>query len=229
MQAFICVQDYPSEANPIMNTIETALPGVLILEPRVFRDARGYFLETWNQARYAELGMPEKFVQDNMSFSARGVLRGLHYQHPHGQGKLVSVIQGEVFDVAVDIRIGSPSFGEWVGVTLSDENHRSLYIPPGFAHGFVVLSATALFSYKCTEYYAPTCEASLIWNDPDLAIAWPESTPDLSPKDLAAPRLRDVPRDRLPSFSGANTRFEPGHKADVSRPTSFKTSVTSSP
>ena len=201
-----------------MNAIQTALPGVLILEPRVFRDDRGYFLETWNGARYADLGLPERFVQDNLSSSTRGVLRGLHYQHPNGQGKLVSVARGEVFDVAADIRPGSPSFGEWVGVSLSSENHRSLYIPPGFAHGFVVLSDDALFSYKCTEYYAPNCEASLIWNDPDLAIKWPEADPRLSPKDLAAPRLRDVPRDRLPTFSDPKIRVEPGHEASVPRP-----------
>ena len=201
-----------------MNAIETALPGVLILEPRVFRDDRGYFLETWNGARYADLGLPERFVQDNLSSSTRGVLRGLHYQHPNGQGKLVSVARGEVFDVAADIRPDSPSFGQWVGVTLSSENHRSLYIPPGFAHGFVVLSDDALFSYKCTEYYAPNCEASLIWDDPDLAIEWPEADPRLSPKDLAAPRLRDVPRDRLPTFSDPKIRVEPGHEASVPRP-----------
>ena len=201
-----------------MNAIETALPGVLILEPRVFRDDRGYFLETWNGARYAELGLPERFVQDNLSSSTKGVLRGLHYQHPNGQGKLVSVARGEVFDVAADIRPDSPSFGQWVGVLLSSENHRSLYIPPGFAHGFVVLSDDALFSYKCTEYYAPNYEASLIWNDPDLAIRWPVADPHLSPKDLAAPRLRDVSRDRLPTFSDPKIRVEPGHVVGVPRP-----------
>ena len=210
-----------------MNSIETALRGVVILEPRVFADARGYFLETWNQARYAGFGLPERFVQDNLSSSTKGVLRGLHYQHPNGQGKLVSVAKGEVFDVAVDIRVGSPTFGQWVGVTLSDQNHRALYIPPGFAHGFVVVSDSALFSYKCTEYYAPTCEASLIWDDPDLAIAWPESSPNLSPKDLAAPRLRDVPRDRLPTYTDADARVDPGHEADLLRPTSVRPRVPS--
>lgn len=187
----------------MLNATETKLPGVLILEPRVFRDDRGYFLETWNQARHNANGLPERFVQDNLSFSAKGVLRGLHYQNPNGQGKLVSVARGEVFDVAVDIRAGSPTFGEWVGVTLTDENHKALYIPPGFAHGFVVLSQTATFSYKCTEYYAPTCEASVLWNDPDLNISWPESKPILSSKDAEAPRLRDVPKDRLPQFKPA--------------------------
>jgi dTDP-4-dehydrorhamnose 3,5-epimerase len=202
-----------------MNVTETALPGVVILEPRVFADSRGYFLETWNQQRYASLGLPERFVQDNLSSSSKGVLRGLHHQHPNAQGKLVTVIRGAVFDVAVDIRVGSPHFGRWVGVTLSSENHRAFYIPPGFAHGFVVLSDEALFSYKCTEYYAPSCEASLIWNDPDLAIDWPEASPNLSPKDLAAPRLRDVPRDRLPTYADPNTRFEPGHESSLFRPT----------
>ena len=198
-----------------MNVIETALPGVLILEPRVFRDDRGYFLETWNLARCAGLGLPDRFVQDNLSSSSRGVLRGLHYQNPNGQGKLVSVPRGEVFDVAVDLRTDSPSFGEWVGVKLSDANNRSLYIPPGFAHGFVVLSESATFSYKCTEYYAPACEASLIWDDPDLAIAWPNRSPILSSKDLAAPRLRDVPSDRLPTCADAKVRVEPGHRSAV--------------
>ncbi len=201
-----------------MNVIETTLPGVLILEPRVFRDDRGYFLETWNQARCAGLGLPERFVQDNLSSSSKGVLRGLHYQNPNGQGKLVSVPCGEVFDVAVDIRTDSPSFGEWVGVTLSDANNRSLYIPPGFAHGFVVLSDLAVFSYKCTEYYAPACEASLLWNDADLGIDWPVSTPILSTKDLAASRLRDVPRDRLPTCAEAKVRIEMGHATAVSEP-----------
>src|SRR5690606_16027024 len=181
-----------------MNVIETEVPGVLILEPKVFGDDRGYFFETWNQARYAELGMPGPWVQDNLSFSARGVLRGLHYQHPNGQGKLVSVLRGEVFDVAVDIRAGSPTFGKWAGVTLSASNKRQLWVPPGFAHGFVVTADDALFCYKCTEYYAPKEEGSLLWDDPDLGIAWPVDRPTLSPKDAAGLRLRDVPDDRLP-------------------------------
>jgi dTDP-4-dehydrorhamnose 3,5-epimerase len=205
-----------------MEAIETALPGVLILEPRVFRDDRGYFLETWNQARYATLGLPERFVQDNLSSSSRGVLRGLHYQHPNGQGKLVSVARGEVYDVAVDIRVDSPSFGEWVGVMLTDANHRSLYIPPGFAHGFVVLSEMAVFSYKCTEYYSPACEASILWNDPELGIVWPVGSPTLSPKDAAAPRLRDVPRDRLPVLAGGTVRAEMAHEVVIPRPTGIR-------
>jgi len=201
-----------------MNVIETTLPGVLILEPRVFRDDRGYFLETWNQARCAGQGLPERFVQDNLSSSTKGVLRGLHYQNPNGQGKLVSVPSGEVFDVAVDVRTDSPSFGEWVGVNLSDTNNRSLYIPPGFAHGFVVLSDLAIFSYKCTEYYAPACEASLLWDDADLGIDWPVNTPILSSKDLAAPRLSDVPRDRLPTCGEVKVRIELGHASAVPEP-----------
>lgn len=204
----------------MLKQTETDLPGVVILEPRVFRDDRGYFLETWNQSRYAEKGLPERFVQDNLSFSTKGVLRGLHYQHPQGQGKLVSVIHGAVFDVAVDIRVGSPTFARWVGVTLSGENNRALYIPPGFAHGFVVLGDTALFSYKCTEYYAPKFEASLLWDDPDLAIAWPEASPILSPKDLAAPRLRDVAPDRLPAYGDSIGGGQFGREFSDLRPAS---------
>ncbi|CAN5806757.1 dTDP-4-dehydrorhamnose 3,5-epimerase [soil metagenome] len=186
-----------------MNVIETPLPGVLLLEPKVFRDDRGYFLETWNQGRYVELGLPGRFVQDNLSFSKRGILRGLHYQHPRAQGKLVSVAQGEVFDVAVDIRAGSPTFGKWFGALLSAENARQFYIPEGFAHGFVVISDSALFSYKCTEFYQPREEGSIVWNDPEIGIQWPVETPTLSPKDADAPRLLDIPPDRLPRFNAS--------------------------
>lgn len=186
-----------------MRITETALPGVLIIEPKVFGDERGYFMETWNQARYADAGLPGRFVQDNLSFSRRGVLRGLHFQNPNGQGKLVHVLQGEVFDVAVDIRRGSPSFGQWAGVTLSAENKRQFYIPPGFAHGFCVTSETALFVYKCTEFYDPKSEASLLWNDPAIAIDWPlEGAPELSAKDREAPTLAAFPADRLPPYEG---------------------------
>jgi dTDP-4-dehydrorhamnose 3,5-epimerase len=183
-----------------MRTAATDLPGVLVIEPSVFGDARGFFTETWRSDRYAELGLPAVFVQDNLSFSTQGVLRGLHYQHPQGQGKLVYVLQGEVFDVAVDVRVGSPTFGRWAGVTLSADSHRQFYIPPGFAHGFVVLSPTALFAYKCTEYYAPEHEGSLLWSDPALGIAWPVRDPALSAKDAAAPRLADIDRVRLPAL-----------------------------
>jgi dTDP-4-dehydrorhamnose 3,5-epimerase len=181
-----------------VNVIETKLPGVLILEPKVFGDERGFFMETWHQARYEEVGVPARFVQDNLSLSSRGVLRGLHFQNPNPQGKLICVLQGEVFDVAVDIRIGSPTFGEWEGVSLSAENKRQLYIPEGFAHGFVTVSSAALFSYKCTDYYNPKTEGSILWNDADIGISWPVDTPILSDKDKAASPLREVPVSVLP-------------------------------
>jgi dTDP-4-dehydrorhamnose 3,5-epimerase len=180
--------------------IETNLPEVLIIEPKVFGDSRGYFFETWQQSRYEEIGITENFVQDNVSFSSRGVLRGLHYQHPHSQGKLVSVLQGEVFDVAVDIRIGSPSFGQWAGVVLSEANHRQLWVPPGFAHGFCVTSEFAYFSYKCTNLYTPQAEGGIIWNDPDIGIAWPLKDVVLSAKDCVYARLKAVAADKLPTF-----------------------------
>lgn len=183
-----------------MKVIETRLPGVLIIEPKVFSDARGFFMETWQQERYRECGLPARFVQDNLSFSTQGVLRGLHFQNPNAQGKLVYVLQGEVFDVAVDIRAGSPTFGQWVGVTLSSDNKRQLYIPEGFAHGFCVLSDNALFAYKCTDFYNPRAEAGIIWNDPDIGIDWPVKEPILSQKDSAYPRFIDIPRDRLPRY-----------------------------
>lgn len=181
-----------------MNVVPTKLPGVLLVEPRVFRDARGYFLETYNEATYRAGGLSVSFVQDNLSHSFRGVLRGLHYQHPSAQGKLVSVLDGEVFDVAVDIRPDSPTFRQWVGVYLSSENSRQCYVPPGYAHGFVVTSDVAKVCYKCTALYQPKDEGSIAWNDPDLAIEWPVDGPILSAKDRDAPRLRDVPLPRLP-------------------------------
>jgi len=183
-----------------MKTTPTKIPGVLIVEPQVFGDARGFFMETWQRDRYAEAGLPTNFVQDNLSRSRKGVLRGLHFQNPSPQGKLVSVLQGEVFDVAVDIRSGSPTFGEWVGVLLNEENKRQLWVPPGLAHGFVVTSDEALFGYKCTEFYAPTAEGTILWNDPDLGIDWPISEPLLAAKDRAGLRLRDVPAERLIPF-----------------------------
>lgn len=182
-----------------MNVIETRLPGVKVVEPRIFRDERGYFLETWSADRYGAAGLPVRFAQDNLSSSDPGVLRGLHYQFPTAQGKLVGVARGEVFDVAVDIRVGSPTFGKWEGATLSAENGRQLYIPEGFAHGFLVLGGVpALFSYKVTEGYDPSGQCSILWDDPDLAIDWPGGPPLLSPKDRDAPRLVDVPESRLP-------------------------------
>lgn len=183
-----------------MNVRPTALSGVIVIEPTVFGDARGYFLESFNAARYADAGIHGPFVQDNVSRSRRGVLRGLHFQHPDDQGKLVSVVQGEVFDVAVDVRVGSPTFGRWVGEYLSGENKRQLYVPPGCAHGFVVTADDTVFAYKCTEYYAPRTERSVRWDDPALAIAWPLTEVILSAKDASAPLLADVPREQLPSW-----------------------------
>jgi len=184
-----------------VNVIETKIPGILIIEPRAFGDARGFFMETWRQERYEAMGIKGNFVQDNLSFSSKGVLRGLHYQHPHSQGKLVSVVQGEVFDVAVDIRYGSPTFGQWVGVVLSGDNHRQLWIPEGFAHGFCVLSDTAYFTYKCTDVYTPSAEGGIIWNDPDIGIDWPVNDVSLSDKDKIYPGLKDIPPDRLPRYA----------------------------
>lgn len=183
-----------------MNMIETNLPEVLVIEPKAFGDARGFFLETWQQDRYVDVGIKYPFVQDNLSFSTRGVLRGLHYQWPHAQGKLVSVVKGEVFDVVVDIRVGSPTFGQWTGVMLSGDNHRQLWIPPGFAHGFCVVSEDAYFTYKCTDVYAPECEGGIAWNDPDIGIEWPLEDVMLSAKDKVYLRLKDMPANRLPHF-----------------------------
>ena len=188
-----------------MNVIETKLPGVIILEPDVFKDDRGFFLETWNQSRYEKAGIRETFVQDNAAFSQKGILRGLHFQHPRSQGKLVQVLSGEVLDVAVDIRVGSPAFGQWIGVVLSGENHKQMYIPPGFAHGYCVTSETALFSYKCTDFYSPNTEHGIIWNDPDLNIEWAIENPLISPKDAAYASLKDLPPDTLPHFGGTDS------------------------
>jgi len=183
-----------------MIRLDTKLEGVWIFEPKVFGDSRGFFMETWNKNRYAEAGLEATFVQDNVSRSSKGVLRGLHYQNPNGQGKLVGVLEGEVLDVAVDIRVGSPTFGQSLAVNLSDKNFRQLYIPPGFAHGFCVLSDTAIFAYKCTELYNPAAEGGVLWNDPDLQIAWLADNPLLSEKDKVHPRLKDIPKDKLPRY-----------------------------
>jgi len=180
----------------------TTLPEVLLVEPKRFGDARGYFLETFHQARYAEAGIKLGFVQDNLSRSAQGILRGLHLQHPNAQGKLVYVLEGEVFDVAVDVRVGSPNFGKWTGATLSADDHRQLWIPPGFAHGFCVTSPSAIFAYKCTELYSVTDEIGVVWNDPAIAIPWPVAEPQLSAKDKALPRLADIDPARLPRYQG---------------------------
>jgi len=180
---------------------ETAIPGVLLLEPRVFGDDRGFFMETWQDSRYAEQGVPAGLVQDNLALSRKGVLRGLHLQHPHSQGKLVQVLRGEVFDVAVDVRRGSPHFGQWVGVRLSGENKRQFWVPEGFAHGYCVLSDEALFAYKCSDYYHPENELSVLWNDPAIGINWPlEGEPLLSDKDRQALPLADIDPERLPRY-----------------------------
>jgi dTDP-4-dehydrorhamnose 3,5-epimerase len=172
---------------------ETSLPGVLLVEPRVFRDERGAFTEAFQLRRYAAAGIPGPFVQDNFSRSKKGTLRGLHFQEPEAQGKLVQVLRGAVFDVAVDIRVNSPHFGKWFGVELSDTDWKQLWIPPGFAHGFCVLSDEADFVYKCTTPYAPEHDRGLRWDDPDLGIEWPVKAPLLSPKDAGAPRLAEAP------------------------------------
>lgn len=174
----------------------TELPDVILVEPDVHRDQRGFFLETYHARKYAEGGVPGPFVQDNHSRSVEGTLRGLHAQRQHPQGKLVRAVEGEMFDVAVDIRPSSPTFGRWVGVRLSGENFRQLYIPPGFAHGFCVLSDVVHVEYKCTDFYRPEDEIGVAWDDPEIGIAWPLTDPVISAKDRALPRLRDL-RDKL--------------------------------
>ncbi len=176
-----------------MKVETTKLDGVLLVTPQVFGDDRGFFMETYNQQKAEELGLPANFVQDNHSKSSKGVLRGLHYQSPQWQGKLVRTVQGEIFDVAVDIRAGSSTFGEWVGFYLNDENKQQLYVPEGFAHGFVVTSDTAEVVYKCTSLYEPSQEGSVLWNDPDIGIVWPTDAPLLSAKDQIGQRLQDLP------------------------------------
>jgi dTDP-4-dehydrorhamnose 3,5-epimerase len=172
----------------------------MVVEPRAFEDARGYFFESYSARRYADAGIAATFVQDNVSFSKHGVLRGLHFQHPHGQGKLISVLAGEVFDVAVDVRRGSPTFAQWVGECLSAKNKRQLYIPPGFAHGFLVTSEEALVSYKSTEFYRPETERSIRWDDARLDIRWPIDGPVLSVKDDVAVTLDAMPDEHLPRY-----------------------------
>ena len=185
-----------------MKKLPTSLPGVWLLEPRVFEDPRGHFYESYRQDTFRALGIEETFVQDNHSFSRRGVLRGLHYQLGRPQAKLVRVLQGEVFDVAVDVRRGSPTFGRGVGEVLSRENRRQMFVPRGFAHGFLVLSETAEFLYKCSDFYAPDQERGLLWNDPAIAIPWPLNgmTPELNQRDAGYPRLADVPSGDLPPY-----------------------------
>lgn len=184
-----------------MKVIETKIPGVLIIEPKVHGDERGWFSERWEADRYSTAGMPGPFVQDNIAKSGKGILRGLHVQHPHAQGKLVQVISGSVFDVAVDIRAGSPTFAQWVGAELSGDNMRQFWVPGGFAHGYLVTSGEAVFSYKCTDTYHPETEFCIAWNDPEIDIQWPlDGRPLLSAKDAAAPLLCEIEESRLPEY-----------------------------
>ncbi|MDP2886347.1 MAG: dTDP-4-dehydrorhamnose 3,5-epimerase [Ignavibacteria bacterium] len=183
-----------------MKIIETELSGVLAIELDRYTDARGSFVESWHKEKYARLGIGIDFVQDNISYSKKGVLRGLHYQNPSPQGKLLFVLEGEVFDVAVDIRVGSPTFGKWFGMTLSYENNKQLYIPEGFAHGFVVTSDSAIFAYKCTDFYNKECERTLRWDDPDIGIVWPIENLILSEKDRVGSSLKEMPREGLFTF-----------------------------
>ncbi len=192
-----------------MEIHKTEIDGVLFIEPRVFEDQRGFFMETYNHPRYVEAGIPAAFVQDNLSLSTRGTLRGLHFQINNPQAKLVQVLQGEVFDVAVDLRAGSPSFGRWTGALLSGANKCQFFIPGGFAHGFAVLSETALFAYKCSDVYHPEDEGGLLWSDPQLAIDWRVKSPVLSEKDIAMPLLADLTTRQLPQVKyTANTKEE---------------------
>ena len=183
-----------------MKIIETDLSGCVVIEPAVHGDARGFFYESFNAQRFADAGFDVRFVQTNVSRSARGVLRGLHYQCPNPQGKLVSVLEGEVYDVAVDIRVGSPTYGRWAAAMLSADNKRHFWVPEGFAHGFAVLSEHATFVYQCTTLYDRAADAAIRWNDAVLAIDWPVAEPSLSDKDMNAPFLADVPRERLPTY-----------------------------
>jgi len=179
--------------------VETEIPGVIVIEPQIHRDERGFLLESYHEPRYREGGIRETFVQDNHSRSTRGILRGLHGQSPHPQGKLVRVIAGDVFDVAVDVRRESPGYGKYIAMELSAENFRQVYLPPGVLHGFLVTSEIAELEYKCTDIYHPESDFIVAWNDPDIGIAWPIEKPILSEKDRSAPRLRDV-MDRLTDF-----------------------------
>jgi dTDP-4-dehydrorhamnose 3,5-epimerase len=183
-----------------LQKLNTSLPEVWELQPKVIRDARGFFLETYHLQQFSDLGIPDLFVQDNHSRSVKGTLRGLHYQLRHAQAKLCRVAEGEVLDVAVDIRIGSPNFGKWTSVLLSAERQNQIFIPRGFAHGFVALSDTVQFLYKCSDFYAPTSEYGIIWNDPGLAISWGVANPLVSEKDAKFSTLADMPREFLPHY-----------------------------
>ena len=189
-----------------MRRIDTSLPGVFLIEPQTHADARGFFLESYHQQKFAELGVKDRFVQDNHSKSGRGTLRGLHFQLRHPQAKLCRVVQGEVLDVAADVRRGSPTFGQWVGAKLSAENQKQIYIPGGFAHGFVVLSEIAEFLYKCSDFYLPEDERGVIWSDPKLKISWGVDSPILSRKDQQLPRLDEIPANELPQYEEAEAK-----------------------
>jgi dTDP-4-dehydrorhamnose 3,5-epimerase len=192
-----------------MEVTQTKIPGVVVVKPQRFGDQRGWFMESWQAERYEQQGIPGTFVQDNQAYSQRGVLRGLHIQNPYGQGKLVQVIRGEVFDVAVDVRQGSPWFGQWVGEHLSESNCHQLYVPVGFAHGYIVLSEEAIFTYKCTDYYHPETQFSIRWDDPQIGIEWPGNLdPILADKDRDAPLLSGIPIDRLPHYQLIGDRSE---------------------
>ncbi|MDA3897870.1 MAG: dTDP-4-dehydrorhamnose 3,5-epimerase [Desulfobacteraceae bacterium] len=181
-----------------VNIKQLTIPGVLLIEPKCFEDSRGYFMETFHQQKYQTAGIDQAFVQDNHSHSSRGVLRGLHYQLKHPQGKLIYAVTGTIFDVAVDIRKGSPTYGQWTGAELSAKNKRQIYVPQGFAHGFVVLSESADIIYKCTDLYAPGDEYGVLWSDPDIGIDWPVENPILSQKDIENPKLNQISESYLP-------------------------------
>ena len=184
-----------------MQRLETSLPGVYELQPSVFRDARGFFIEAYHQKKFANLGIPDVFVQDNHSRSSKGTLRGLHYQLRHAQAKLCRVVEGQALDVAVDIRLGSPTFGKWTSVLLSADRQNKIYIPAGFAHGFAALTEAVQLLYKCSDFYDPSDEHGIFWSDPDLAISWGVSNPLISEKDARYPTLAAIPREFLPQFS----------------------------
>jgi dTDP-4-dehydrorhamnose 3,5-epimerase len=184
-----------------LQRLDTSLPGVWELQPKVLRDARGFFLETYHQQKYSDLGIHDVFVQDNHSRSAKGTLRGLHYQLRHPQAKLCRVVEGEALDIAVDIRLGSPTFGRWASVLLSAVSHNLVFIPPGFAHGFVALTDTVQFLYKCSDFYDPSSEHGIIWDDPGLAISWGVTNPLVSERDARYPTLAAMPREFLPLYS----------------------------
>jgi dTDP-4-dehydrorhamnose 3,5-epimerase len=183
-----------------MKRIETKLPGVCLIEPSVFEDERGFFFESYHEIKFAELGIKDRFVQDNHAKSIRHTLRGLHYQFKHPQAKLCRVVHGEVLDIVVDIRLGSPNFGKWESAVLSAENKRQMYVPPGFAHGYLVLSETAEFLYKCGDFYRPEYERGVLWNDPEIAITWGIESPILSDKDRRNPTLSAIAKTELPSY-----------------------------